>query len=86
MWGERQHTELVKRQALAKKRRVDAILHGSCPAGDDDGMADVVKYVISSSKRDCNSFANTPLTGSHPGPPHEVLPVGARVFLLSPPL
>jgi hypothetical protein len=41
MWGDRQHTELVKRQALAKKRRVDAILHGSCPAGDDDDMADV---------------------------------------------
>jgi hypothetical protein len=44
MWGERQHTELVKRQALSKKRRVGAILHGSCPAGDDNDMADVAKY------------------------------------------
>ena len=40
--------------------------------------------VISSSERDCNSFANTPLTGPHPGP-HTKFYLPAPGSLLSPP-
>ena len=81
MWGERQHTELVKRQALAKKRRVDAILHGSCPAGDDDDMADVAKYGHQLQQKRLQLLRKYTADRVTPRTPHEVLPAGTRVFI-----
>ena len=41
MWGPLQATELLKRHALARKRRLDAIFHGNCTPGDGDDMEEV---------------------------------------------
>jgi hypothetical protein len=76
MWGPLQATELLKRHALAKKRRLDAIFHGNCTPGDDDDMAEVAEHGQKLRQKRPQVLRNYPR-----GDPHRDLPVGTRVFL-----
>ena len=81
MWGERQTTELIKRHALSKKRRVDAILHGNCTPGDDDDLAHVAKYGQQLQQKRLQLLHKYTADRAIPRAPQHDLPVGTRVFV-----
>ena len=82
MWGPLQATELLKRRALARKRRLDAIFHGNCTPGDGDDMAEVRAHGrrVRQKREQLIRQYITNHTIPHASL-HRDLPAGTRVFI-----
>jgi len=81
MWGAKQALELDKRNSLAKKRRLDAILHGSCIPGDDDDTAEVVNYGLRRKKQRLQVLHRYTVENVIPKAPDHNVPAGSRVYV-----
>ena len=81
LWGQRQATELAKRQALSKKRRIDAILHGTCTPGEEDDLSAVAKYGQQLRQKRLHIAQKFTTVNVISRAPRHNLPAGTRVFV-----
>ena len=81
LWGQRQAAELAYRKALSKKRRIDAILHGTCTPGEEDDLSDVATYGQRPRQKRLHIAQKFTTINVISRAPRHDLPAGTRVFV-----
>ena len=81
MWATLQAKELIKRHILAKKRRLDAILHGTCAPGDSDDVAEVAQRAHQLRQKQRELLRKYAAEKASPRDPRLELRAGTRVFI-----